>query len=333
MEKYKCLVNQVFKISEFTIVPIQLTDRFKIMQWRNEQVYHLRQNKPLTVEDQDYYFKNVVQPLFNEDKPNQLLFSFLKNDEFIGYGGLVHINWIDKNAELSFIIDTNLENNHFSECWSNFLTLIEKVAFNEIGLHKVFTYAFDLRPHLYPILINNGYQHEASLEDHCYFNGLFKDVLIHSKIKTKPYLRKVNLGDIEITYRWAVLPEIRKHSLNKKTIQLNEHHKWFTAKLNDDDCLYYILQLEDNSLGSVRIDLDDHRDGLISYLIDPLFQGKGYGKLLIEKMEQSIKSDKVSTLIAKVLKDNMASAQIFRKLNYKEFIEGDNYIFQKNLNK
>jgi hypothetical protein len=34
-----------------------------------------------------------------------LLFSFLKNGECIGYGGLVHINWIDQNAEISFMID------------------------------------------------------------------------------------------------------------------------------------------------------------------------------------------------------------------------------------
>ena len=50
-------------------------------------------------------------------------------DRCIGYGGLVHINWIDKNAEISFVLNTNLESNEFSFHWSNYLGLIEKVAF------------------------------------------------------------------------------------------------------------------------------------------------------------------------------------------------------------
>ena len=72
-------------------------------------MYHLRQDKPLTEEDQEAYFLNVVAKLFEQERPNQLLFSFLDGDKCIGYGGLVHINWIDKNAEISFIMNTSLE--------------------------------------------------------------------------------------------------------------------------------------------------------------------------------------------------------------------------------
>ena len=42
-----------------------------------------------------------------------VLFNYLHNGKCIGYGGLVHINWIDKNAEVSFIMDTELEENYF----------------------------------------------------------------------------------------------------------------------------------------------------------------------------------------------------------------------------
>lgn len=45
------------------------------MKWRNEQIYHLRQAKPLTKEDQNAYFENVVAKLFEDDHPNQILFS------------------------------------------------------------------------------------------------------------------------------------------------------------------------------------------------------------------------------------------------------------------
>ena len=73
MNIYKCLNTQEFVSGEYKIVPIRLKDRFTIMVWRNEQLYHLRQKYPLTVEDQDNYFSNVVSKIFDEDQPNQIL--------------------------------------------------------------------------------------------------------------------------------------------------------------------------------------------------------------------------------------------------------------------
>ena len=76
-------------------------------------MYHLRQDKPLTEKSQEDYFIGPVARLFDQEKPNQILFSYLKNDKCIGYGGLVHINWIDMNAEISFIVATELEEDNF----------------------------------------------------------------------------------------------------------------------------------------------------------------------------------------------------------------------------
>ena len=44
----------------------------------------------------------MVKKQFKEKQPNQLLFSFIENNLLIGYGGLVHIDWTNKNAEISF---------------------------------------------------------------------------------------------------------------------------------------------------------------------------------------------------------------------------------------
>jgi RimJ/RimL family protein N-acetyltransferase len=185
MKSYTCLSKQVFTAGKYSLVPIRFQDRYEIMQWRNEQIYHLRQAKPLTQEDQDAYFKNVVAQLFDQEQPNQVLFSFLRNEELIGYGGLVHINWVDKNAELSFIMDTKLEKLMFEEIWAAYLVTIEKIAFENLNLHKIYTFAFDLRPHLYQVFEKNGLFLDARLNEHCIFNGRYLDVVIHSKINQK----------------------------------------------------------------------------------------------------------------------------------------------------
>ncbi len=182
MKTYKILEKQVYTHKNYKLIPIRYEDRFDIMKWRNEQIYHLRQNKLLNLNDQDNYFNEIISVLFDQEHPNQILFSFLEKDIFVAYGGLVHINWKDKNAEISFVIDTDLEKNKFEKYWSIFLKLIEEVAFVYMNFHKLFVYAFDLRPNLYKVLEVNNYIKEAVLKEHCFYNKKFIDVIIHSKI-------------------------------------------------------------------------------------------------------------------------------------------------------
>ena len=181
---YKCLEDSRFeRDSGYAIVPIRAEDKYLIMQWRNEQLYHLRQAAPLSQADQDLYFDTVVAQLFEQAHPNQLLFSYLDpNQVCIGYGGLVHINWRDQHEELSFIMATGLEKEYFSAHWTTYLSLIEQVGFSALKLHKMFTYAFNLRPQLYAVLEENGWVREAVLKDHCCFENKFLDVVIHAKI-------------------------------------------------------------------------------------------------------------------------------------------------------
>lgn len=185
MNKYISLNNQVYETNSGSIVPIRDEDKYLIMQWRNEQMYHLRQNSLLTREEQDKYFSDVVIKSFYTINPQQILFSYLKDNECIGYGGLVHINWLDRNAEVSFILKTELENENFEAHWINYLNLIENVAFEELKLHKIFTYAFDIRPKLYKALAFCNFNEEARLREHVKFENKYIDVVIHSKINAE----------------------------------------------------------------------------------------------------------------------------------------------------
>ena len=78
MRVYKALKKQEFKSGDYCLTPLRHEDRFNIMKWRNEQIYHLRQSEPLTIDKQDAYFDNTITSLFNQEKPNQILFSFLR---------------------------------------------------------------------------------------------------------------------------------------------------------------------------------------------------------------------------------------------------------------
>ena len=181
MNYYKALNKQIYTIGDYSIMPIRYEDRLKIMKWRNEQIFHLSQKELLTKESQEKYFAEVIPNLFIRKHPDQLLFSFLNKKTCIGYGGLVKINWSDKNAEISFLMNTKLEKINFEKYWMIFLELIERIAFEDINLHKIYTFAFDLRPQLYEVLKNTNYIEEARLKEHCLFQNNYIDILIHSK--------------------------------------------------------------------------------------------------------------------------------------------------------
>lgn len=318
MNAYKVLRTQKFVKKDFSIVPIRRKDRYTIMRWRNEQIYHLRQNKPLTKEEQDRYFENVVSKLFDQDEPDQILFSYLQGEKCIGYGGLVHINWTDKNAEISFLMNTSLEKKLFDYYWTVFLELIEKAAKEELGLHKIYTYAYDLRPFLYNVLEKNGFYHEATLKDHCLIQEKLKDVVIHSKRFTDLYLRRTMTSDIDTTYKWASDKSIRLFAFNKSKITKTEHQKWFEEKTKDNNCEFFILMDNGNCIGSIRFDITIENSAIISYLIDPAKHGKGYGKLILKMgLNHLIQKRKdVKTLLGFVHKHNLASIKIFNSLRF-----------------
>jgi RimJ/RimL family protein N-acetyltransferase len=309
--KYNCLNQNEFFIEDFKLVPIRYEDRLVIMKWRNEQIYHLRQDKPLTEKIQEDYFIETVARMFNQENPNQILFSYLKNDKCIGYGGLVHINWIDKNAEISFVLNTNLESNEFSFHWSNYLKLLEQVAFNELFLHKIFTYAFDTRPHLYDVLEQNKYKNEAILKEHCYYDETFIDVYIHQK--RNPFsLEKLNQTHQKLLFNWVNDYDVRRNSLKTEPVLWKDHLKWFKNELSYTQSKIFIFEKENIQIGQIRINKIDNR-WLITYSIDKNQRGKGYGFLICNALVKRFNSFKFKAVVKH---SNIPSKKVFEKLGF-----------------
>ncbi|MEO2127026.1 MAG: GNAT family N-acetyltransferase [Christiangramia sp.] len=334
MNTYKALKQNKFSRGHFSIIPLRQEDKYKIMEWRNEQIYHLRQTKKLTKEEQEVYFKNVVSKLFVKEKPDQLLFSFLKGDQCIGYGGLVHINWNDKNAEISFIMETSLEEKHFENLWITYLSLIEEVAFQDLEFHKIYTYAFNLRPRLYTALVESGFDLEAQLKEHSFFNGRFIDVKIHSKLNRILEIKKATKDDLMITFNWATNKEVRRFAYNKNDIAFDEHKRWFLSSINDPNCKYYMFMVNGNAAGSIRFDIVKQKLAKINYLLDPSYFGKGLGVKLLDEGIKFLKMEcpEIEIVYGYVFPENRASVRIFEKLSFRKSLEKNSELkFEKKL--
>jgi hypothetical protein len=90
----------------YELTSIRMEDAETIMKWRNEQMSALRQSAPLTPSEQKNYFDNVVKPSLSQKQPDLILLRFTFENSLIGYGGLVHIDWENQRAEVSFLLET-----------------------------------------------------------------------------------------------------------------------------------------------------------------------------------------------------------------------------------
>jgi RimJ/RimL family protein N-acetyltransferase len=317
MNSYKALSQQIFTTGDYKLVPIRFEDRMDIMKWRNEQMYHLRQAQLLTKKNQDHYFKTVVASLFDQKQPSQLLFSFLKNDQCIGYGGLVHINWEDKNAEISFVMNTEIERDYFEELWCQYLILIEEVAFISLNFNKIFTYAFDLRPRLYVALEAAGFHKEAVLINHKIVDKIFVDVLIHSKynkIDGEVELITAQISHANKYFEWVNDVQVRKSAFNSNNVLWKDHMDWFLTKLNSQNCDLCILKFKNNLIGQVRLEKQNN-SWLIDFSIDSNYRGLNIAYRMFSLLLLKFPNRK---LIAQVKTSNIASIRVFEKLNFEK---------------
>lgn len=182
---YKCLPTNIFTYQDYRIEPYREEDMYLIQQWRNEQMDVLRQNRNLTAEEQERYYRGVVYPAFSAEQPRMILFSFMRQDVCIGYGGLTNIDWHSGRAEISFLVNTTraLDETVYREDFSAFLHLMKHVTFDALQFNRLFTETYDIRSHHIGILEFSGFRFEGRMQQHVFIQGKPIDSLIHGYLK------------------------------------------------------------------------------------------------------------------------------------------------------
>jgi RimJ/RimL family protein N-acetyltransferase len=334
---YKILKKTTFQNGIYSLVPIREEDKYIIMQWRNEQIDILRQKQVLTKEEQEQYFSATIANLFEQEKPTQLLFSFLENNILIGYGGLVHIDWESKNAEVSFITETkrNIENQQFINDWCTYLQLLKPLANEYLSLNKIYTYAYDIRPNLYKALLQSGFIEEARLKEHVFINGQMQDVLIHSCFFNQLVFRMAHKNDMLQYFEWANDDDVRKNSYSAENILLEKHEEWFNKKLNEDTCFLYLFLMNGEAAGQVRIE-KNNSEVIIGISVDKNFRGKSLGtEMLRRAADNYLAKHKKEQITAYIKLENKVSLNSFKKAGFKgeEIVTKQNYKSYKLLKK
>ena len=104
-------------------------------------------------------------------------------------------------------------------------------------------------------------------------------------------------------------------------------------KLISRECVYFIAELKNNPIGSVRFDINENKIATISYLLDPNFHGKGYGKEMLDLACKQVINLKPMKYIRGIVDvNNTPSLKIFEKLGFCEISMKDSFIiFEKKI--
>lgn len=184
IKNYKILKNKFFKRDNLELCPISYEDIEKIRIWRNQQLNNLRQQQQITKKNQIKYYNENIFSEFSEKNPKNILFSLKRNSILIGYGGLVHISWINFKAEVSLVLNTQIENNKKKKFFyfKIFLDLIKELAFNSIKLKKITTETYSFRKKEICFLEKYGFKREGILKKNIYIKKKSFDSYLHAII-------------------------------------------------------------------------------------------------------------------------------------------------------
>ena len=184
MKRYRVIQDESLSIGSIVLTTIQPEEIEKIRIWRNRQIDVLRQKKEISNLEQIQYFQENVWPELELLNPKQVLISIYQNGIHIGYGGLVHISWEDSRAEISFLLDTAIDETgeNFKNIFKSFLEGIEKIAVENLKLTKLVLETYSFRKNHITVIESNGFLREGTLADNVSVRGIWFDSILHGKI-------------------------------------------------------------------------------------------------------------------------------------------------------
>lgn len=163
---------------------IESSDLEQLKDWRNLSEFrrNFREVKELNNDTQQKWFQ-----LLQNNLTRDYMFSIvdLKDNNLIGAGGLLYINWIIRSADFSFYIgkdEVYIDKDYASDA----VKLLLDYGFKNLNLHKIWMelYEFDDKKlDFFQQLFN--FKKDGTLRDNCFEDGRYWNSHIISLIETE----------------------------------------------------------------------------------------------------------------------------------------------------
>jgi RimJ/RimL family protein N-acetyltransferase len=146
---------------------VHIRDAEMIRVWRNSQLAVLRQKSCVSWASQQSYFMSDVRSDFDSQYPDKILLAVERDGNMIAYGGLVHFDWKARKAEVSFLAETEIAGTSadYLDAFPRFLSILKTIAFDDLGLNRIWAETYDTRIGYVAALQNAGFHQEGRLRE------------------------------------------------------------------------------------------------------------------------------------------------------------------------
>jgi len=135
----------------------------------------------------------------------------------------------------------------------------------------------------------------------------------------KLYLRPVAFDDCLKIFKWRNNPFLLSFSSSQKTVEWEEHTRWFKNSIDSDKTIIYIINYDGKDIGQVRFDKQNEQIWVISVYVIQEFTGQGIGVHAIKiGCKKIFKKFENCEIISCVRNDNLRAHYAFIKAGFIE---------------
>jgi RimJ/RimL family protein N-acetyltransferase len=133
-------------------------------------------------------------------------------------------------------------------------------------------------------------------------------------------LRPAESSDEARLLEWRNESTTRAASLSTDEVSAEDHHRWLLHKLKDPDSVLFIVHVDSEPIGQVRLERIEPELAEVSIGLTPDARGRGVGREVLRLAAESASELLgVAALSALVKPDNVASLRSFEAAGFTEF--------------
>ncbi len=134
---------------------------------------------------------------------------------------------------------------------------------------------------------------------------------------------KLNHEEIALVLKWRNHQNIKKWMLNQKNITLQEHLNFIGSLKNSKTKDYFLVKEDDEYIGVVDLNID-----YLGIYANP--NKKKLGDILLKEIINfAFNIKNISSLKAKVFKENLSAIKLYTRFEFKTIKESDKFIIME----
>jgi len=127
--------------------------------------------------------------------------------------------------------------------------------------------------------------------------------------------RKATEEDLIQVYKWSNDALVRKNSYHSEPIELINHTNWFLKKINDQNTLFLIAEINNKPAGIIRYDITE-TNAVVGIIVSKAFRGQKLASSFLEEGAKVYFEKYDQPILAYIKKENRASIKSFESAKY-----------------